>query len=164
MLSPLEQVEGLISKMKSAVMVRDMASMERFSDELSVLCMAYMEPTIPNPAPGIWLTPNERDILHLLATKASKGASRDAIFTILEYNSRGGAPQMKSADVYVCRLRQKLAAANSDYRIDTVWGWGYRMCEKSAPVPSHYRINGEATSAVSNSNSSLKSKHEQAKG
>jgi two-component system, cell cycle response regulator CtrA len=42
-------------------------------------------------------------------------------------------PQMKIIDVFVCKLRQKLAqATGSDHHIETVWGRGYVLRDPTA--------------------------------
>jgi two-component system, cell cycle response regulator CtrA len=42
-------------------------------------------------------------------------------------------PQMKIIDVFVCKLRKKLAqATGSDHHIETVWGRGYVLRDPPA--------------------------------
>ncbi len=36
-------------------------------------------------------------------------------------------PEMKIIDVFICKLRKKLAQAGADNLIGTVWGRGYMM-------------------------------------
>lgn len=36
-------------------------------------------------------------------------------------------PEMKIIDVFICKLRKKLASAGADNLIGTVWGRGYMM-------------------------------------
>lgn len=48
-------------------------------------------------------------------------------------------PEMKIIDVFICKLRKKLAQAGAGSLIGTVWGRGYMMRdpsgEQNAPVP-----------------------------
>ena len=41
-------------------------------------------------------------------------------------------PEMKIIDVFICKLRKKLATAGADNLIGTVWGRGYMIREPSA--------------------------------
>jgi two-component system cell cycle response regulator CtrA len=50
-------------------------------------------------------------------------------------------PEMKIIDVFICKLRKKLAHAGADNLIGTVWGRGYMIREPSArpalpPLPA----------------------------
>jgi two-component system, cell cycle response regulator CtrA len=40
-------------------------------------------------------------------------------------------PEMKIIDVFICKLRKKLAVAGADNLIGTVWGRGYMIREPS---------------------------------
>jgi two-component system cell cycle response regulator CtrA len=42
-------------------------------------------------------------------------------------------PELKIIDVFICKVRKKLAEAGAPKLIETVWGRGYRM---SRPVGS----------------------------
>jgi len=41
-------------------------------------------------------------------------------------------PELKIIDVFICKLRKKLAVAGADNLIGTVWGRGYMIREPSA--------------------------------
>ena len=43
-------------------------------------------------------------------------------------------PEMKIIDVFICKLRKKLAQAGADNVNGTVWGRGYMLREGTAPV------------------------------
>ena len=54
---------------------------------------------------------------------------------MLLYHLYGGTdePELKIIDVFVCKLRKKLAqAAGGDHYIETVWGRGYILHEPVA--------------------------------
>jgi two-component system cell cycle response regulator CtrA len=56
-------------------------------------------------------------------------------------------PEMKIIDVFICKLRKKLAQAGAGNLIGTVWGRGYMIREpgiERAPVP----FPAEALSAL----------------
>jgi two-component system cell cycle response regulator CtrA len=44
-------------------------------------------------------------------------------------------PEMKIIDVFICKLRRKLAEAGADNLIGTVWGRGYMMREGIGTSP-----------------------------
>ncbi|HEY0920612.1 winged helix-turn-helix domain-containing protein [Devosia sp.] len=82
------------------------------------------------PPPPVWLglTPQEGRVLGLLAKR--ERANRDQIYAAL-YSTRPDAdgPEMKIVDVFVCKLRKKLRAA--DIAIDTLWGVGYGLRDEN---------------------------------
>jgi len=49
---------------------------------------------------------------------------------------------MKIIDVFICKLRKKLAMAGADSLIGTVWGRGYMIRE---PQPAHTAHQAAAT-------------------
>jgi len=48
-------------------------------------------------------------------------------------------PEMKIIDVFICKLRKKLALAGAANLIGTVWGRGYMMREPTADAASAQR-------------------------
>ena len=44
-------------------------------------------------------------------------------------------PEVKIVDVFICKLRKKLAQAGADNVIGTVWGRGYMMRDPAAKAP-----------------------------
>ena len=47
-------------------------------------------------------------------------------------------PEMKIIDVFICKLRKKLALANAADLIFTVWGRGYMIRETTVEPTHHY--------------------------
>ena len=82
-----------------------------------------------NGAP-IHLTGKEYSILELLVLRKGMVLTKDAFLNHLY----GGMdePEMKIIDVFICKLRKKLAQAGADNMIGTVWGRGYMVREPSA--------------------------------
>jgi len=71
---------------------------------------------------------NEYRFLELLAMRKGKLVTRDAVLDHL-YEGRD-EPCPKIIDVYICKLRKKLAAASGgDNFIQTVWGRGHILCD-----------------------------------
>ena len=74
------------------------------------------------------LTIKEYQLLECLLLKKGTTLTKYALLTYL-YSGLDQPPE-KIIDVFVCKLRKKLAAAlNGDSYIRTVWGHGYELCE-----------------------------------
>ncbi len=79
----------------------------------------------------VHLTGKEYAILELLVMRKGMVLTKEAFLNHLY----GGMdePEMKIIDVFVCKLRKKLAQAGADNLIGTVWGRGY-MIREQAPL------------------------------
>lgn len=85
----------------------------------------------------VHLTGKEYAILELLVIRKNSVLTKDAFLNHLY----GGIdePEMKIIDVFICKLRRKLQAANAANIISTVWGRGYILREEqhtAAPLPA----------------------------
>ena len=81
----------------------------------------------------IHLTGKEYSILELLVLRKGMVLTKEAFLNHLY----GGMdePEMKIIDVFICKLRKKLALAGAGDLIGTVWGRGYMMRDSgSAPA------------------------------
>jgi two-component system cell cycle response regulator CtrA len=81
----------------------------------------------------VHLTGREYQTLELLVLRRGKILRKDVFLT----NLYGGMdePGGKIIDVFICKLRQKLAIGSSKQHIETVWGGGYVMRDPDeAPV------------------------------
>jgi two-component system cell cycle response regulator CtrA len=80
----------------------------------------------------VHLTGKEYSILELLVLRKGMVLTKEAFLNHLY----GGMdePEMKIIDVFICKLRRKLADAGADNLIGTVWGRGYMMRD-SLPQP-----------------------------
>ena len=76
----------------------------------------------------VYLTGKEYQILELLSLRKGTTITKEMFLSQLY----GGMvePDIKIIDVFICKLRKKLAGASNgkDY-IETVWGRGYMLCE-----------------------------------
>ncbi len=89
----------------------------------------------------VHLTGKEYAILELLVLRKGMVLTKEAFLNHLY----GGMdePEMKIIDVFICKLRKKLAQAGADNIIGTVWGRGYMLREQHAdgrapalPIPA----------------------------
>ncbi|OHB28027.1 MAG: DNA-binding response regulator [Phenylobacterium sp. RIFCSPHIGHO2_01_FULL_69_31] len=74
----------------------------------------------------IHLTPSEYKMLELFSLRKNTALSKEQCLNHL-YNGMS-EPEPKIIDVFVCKLRKKIAAATGgDAQIETVWGGGYML-------------------------------------
>jgi two-component system cell cycle response regulator CtrA len=93
---------------------------------------------------SVHLTGKEYQILELLSLRKGTTLTKEMFLNHLY----GGMdePELKIIDVFICKLRKKLAeATGGDNYIETVWGRGYVMRD---PVPevAHRRVSIAAAS------------------
>jgi two-component system, cell cycle response regulator CtrA len=96
----------------------------------------------------VHLTGKEYAILELLVLRKGMVLTKEAFLNHLY----GGMdePEMKIIDVFVCKLRKKLAQAGADGLIGTVWGRGY-MIRDTGERPA----SGEAFKSVADGDLAL---------
>ncbi len=77
----------------------------------------------------IELTPTEFSVLKLFMSNIGRALSRNELFNTVWGKNYFG--DLKTLDVYIRRLREKIEEDPSKPRyIETVWGYGYRWCDK----------------------------------
>ncbi len=80
------------------------------------------------------VTAKEYGILELLALRRGTTLSKETFLDHL-YGGRD-EPEQKIIDVFICKLRKKIAAVAGDARgIETVWGQGYVLREPGSGMP-----------------------------
>jgi two-component system cell cycle response regulator CtrA len=79
------------------------------------------------------LTGKEYGVLELLSLRKGRTLTREMFFNHL-YGSSDG-PEPKIIDVFVCKLRKRLAeATGGEHYIENVWGQGYVMRDPETPT------------------------------
>jgi|SRR6185295_3191212 len=122
-MNTLQEVKSLLNQ------IRFLASnpkIEKCSDQIEVLCRAYMEPVKGIHGMSLGLRASQATMFDLLLSKIGEPVTREALADV----SRGPAgrdPSIESVDVNICRMRKKLRGTG--YRIETVWGTGHRMVQ-----------------------------------
>jgi two-component system cell cycle response regulator CtrA len=76
------------------------------------------------------LTSKEYSILELLVLRKGKLLTKDAFLNHLY--SGTDEPERQIIDLYICRLRKKLAGVGASNLIGTVWGHGYMLRDQLA--------------------------------
>ena len=90
------------------------------------------------------LTGKEYGILELLSLQKGTTVTKEMFLTHL-YNGVH-EPEIKIIDVFVCKLRKKLAQATpGNHYIETVWGRGY-VLRDPAPTPAANTRSGRGQS------------------
>ena len=94
---------------------------------------------------SVHLTGKEYAILELLGLRKGMVLTKEAFLNHLY----GGMdePEMKIIDVFICKLRKKLAMAGAPNLIGTVWGRGYMIRADSEMKQMDQRV-GQAVAAV----------------
>lgn len=72
------------------------------------------------------LTGREFAVLEILAMRRNRAVRKEAIITGI-YALEGDEPDSKIIDVFICKVRRKLAKAGAPNLISTIWGVGYRL-------------------------------------
>ena len=89
-------------------------------------------------APRVHLTGKEYQMLELLSLRKGTTLTKEMFLNHLY----GGMdePELKIIDVFICKLRKKLAnAAGGKNYIETVWGRGYVLRENAPPMGEEIR-------------------------
>jgi DNA-binding response OmpR family regulator len=76
------------------------------------------------------MTPTELALMVYLLQNSPRAASREELLkNVWKFDFEADT---RATDDVVKRLRKKLAGAGADVRIDTVWGYGFRLCREDA--------------------------------
>jgi two-component system cell cycle response regulator CtrA len=73
------------------------------------------------------LTRKEYSVLELLILRRGSVLEKEALLEHLY--GRAGGPKTKMIDIFVCKLRKKLATVGLPNVIGTAWGKGYVLCD-----------------------------------
>jgi two-component system cell cycle response regulator CtrA len=94
----------------------------------------------------VHLTGKEYAVFELLVLRRGMVISKEAFLDHLY----GGLdePERKIVDVFICKLRRKLAHAGADNLISTVWGRGYKVNEAESTPPGSRRLPDEPRNAA----------------
>jgi two-component system cell cycle response regulator CtrA len=98
--------------------------------EMDDLCIDLNSKTVEISGARVHVTAREYQMLELLAMRKGTTLTKE---TFLNHLYGGmNEPEVKIIDVFICKLRKKLAGASGgkDY-IETIWGRGYVMREPS---------------------------------
>lgn len=102
------------------------ARVEELEHEVRMLKELAQEPdnwVLPD-APGVWLTPTQRAIVHRLHRQGGNTVHRLCLMeTLYSLEPDVDRADPKIVDVLVCHIRKKLR--DTPWRVRTTWGVGY---------------------------------------
>ncbi len=115
--------EELVARIKAVL--RRTKGLARPTLTLGALTIELGSQKVSVQGRDVRLTGREYGVLELLALRKGTVQTKDAFMAHLY----GGMdePEAKIIDVFICKLRRKLAEAGADNLIGTVWGRGYVM-------------------------------------
>jgi len=103
--------------------------------ETGMICVNLDAKTVEVEGSPVHLTGKEYQMLELLSLRKGTTLTKEMFLNHLY----GGMdePELKIIDVFICKLRKKLAqATNGDNYIETVWGRGYVLRDPVADAPA----------------------------
>jgi two-component system cell cycle response regulator CtrA len=91
----------------------------------------------------VHLTGKEYGILELLSLRKGTTLTKEMFLNHL-YNGGVPEPEIKIIDVFVCKLRKKLAhATGGKHYIETVWGRGYALRDPAPMAAARVAVGAE---------------------
>lgn len=99
---------------------------QRCSDEIEVICSAYMEPDQITAGIKLGLTGNCARIFDLLHKREGQICSREALQNVCK-TLADSMESIDTVDVHICTLRKKLAGTKYEGNIEAVRGIGYML-------------------------------------
>lgn len=118
-----QEVEKLLAEIS---MVARSPAIARKTEEISVLCRAYMTPPEHSFVDGVHLPPSELRVFKRIFQRPGEYVSKPAIFDAL-YFDRPDSPEIdgRIVDVFVCKLRALLKGTRYSIPINQSKGVGY---------------------------------------
>jgi DNA-binding winged helix-turn-helix (wHTH) protein len=101
-------------------------AIQRASDQIEVLCSAYMEPDQSTMGRKLGLTGNLAIIFDLLQKRLGHMVSKEALHAACTRNEDTSG-SLDVLDVQVCRLRKLLIGSKYEGAVETVRGLGYQL-------------------------------------
>lgn len=128
--NPHQRVRILLEQMKVAALAGNEAKADDCSTMLETLTAAYMDPKIfeLNSYDKLGLTTKESRIITILRSRPGHVFPRDTLMNALYFDKPDGDwPEPKIIDVFICKLRRKIAPTGCG--IQTVYGRGYEWVD-----------------------------------
>lgn len=99
---------------------------QRASDQLESICMAYMEPNQSQIGAALGLRCSDGAVFELLHKRRGQTVSRFSLLSVMDHRPDSD-PDDGIVAVSICRLRKKLIGTKYEGSIQPVWGVGYKM-------------------------------------
>jgi len=124
-LNLLEQLHRHVSPEGRPIYQRLERGFAEFTTEISALKMVAYDPGAVDQYCQLGLTPKEGRILDVLKRAGNRGVSRDGLMAAVYGAEAGDWPQDKIIDVFLVRIRRKIA--DQPFHIENVFGRGFRF-------------------------------------
>lgn len=118
------EVKALLYSMRNALEAGAYGRCYQLTNQMEVLTRSYLEPAI-DPLPGVRLTRIEARLAGRLVQAKGKPVTKPQLMDAIYFDRAGDDPDVKIIDVFVCKLRRKLAGTR--FSVETVWGMGYAL-------------------------------------
>lgn len=102
---------------------------EKMTTEIAVLRMTESEPANIDLRRTYKIPPKAALLLAMLQKAGPVGLSNERALARIYSGSTKDWPQRNILKVWITHIRTALARENAPFRIETVWGWGYRIVE-----------------------------------
>src|SRR5690242_6782929 len=130
MLESEKILEKILREMKAQALAHNMDKFEDSSDEIRMLFQAWSLPGGDTRWENLGLTYTEHAVMEYLFARLGRVVNREAVHATLYPGA--DAAGIKIIDVFICKLRKKLAKTGSEYRIQNARGRGYIMVGPTA--------------------------------
>lgn len=117
------EVMALLRQMRQAA--KDPARVRQITDQLEVLTMAHLEPSMPDPIPDVPLSRMHRRFFARLLKNLGHWVTRDQLMNALYFDSLRDEPEGNVLSVMYTKMRPKLTGSGFD--IEGRQGCGYRL-------------------------------------
>lgn len=102
---------------------------DEISDSIECLSRAYITPSARVAEYGAGhMTMLEQRLFDFLKSRMGDICNKDSVYNAVYFDkSPDDLPEIKILDIFLCRIRKKIA--KTDYKIETIWHRGWRMTE-----------------------------------
>lgn len=116
---------------------------QRLTDEIETITKAYLEPRDVLEVWEQWkLSTLQARVAHLLHKRLGMNISRDAIMNALYFDRHPDeVPVEKILNVTVCHINKKFTKHGAPYKIENVWGRGYKMVARETGISPSFPVD-----------------------
>lgn len=123
MLSAHQEVERLLTQIRAKA---NDPAVDRASDQLEVICRAYMEPDQASEGYALGLSTSRARMFDLMLARRGQVVTRSALLDACLHQA-DAEPEIKIIDVHMTTIRKKLKGTQYQDKIETLYGVGYRL-------------------------------------
>ncbi len=122
----LRQIRSMTSRLRAVAAPKLIDEINSATDSIEVLMPLCDSATSEADMwPTVHLTLNHARLLGALRARMGQTVTKNALMDALYFDRPDDAPESKIIDVFICKIRKKIA--HTGYAIKTVWGQGYKL-------------------------------------